>query len=803
MDILKRFLILPFVVFFLVGGMAVSPINAEEKTAELSPEVAELTTQVVMNKTTETPAGTTVVPPPVSAEFVGKGWEASSEGNLSKLEGIVEQCLALYGEAAKKQQAQLTGFPARGKEGDYQALNDVATVLFIKAEAMMNYGRLEEAKAIFKQIISDYHWAQAWDPRGWFWSVAEKSQASLDVMTGNVKEEPDKVDGGIKTYPKLSFPGKDKVINYKKYGEFVGVGTRDYVYQVKDPKGLSEAVGEGIYPNTGAILKDPRYKKAQQEGRLDGSHWDFVHSDDLEAAFFKWATAPEPGGIKLFYTGMILEKANMYYDALRAYHALVVHFPKSVGWTYWQTPWYPAQAAIAKIKHIIRTHPELKLKANWMKIEVNNGYDNDISNDVIITFPGIIEEKNWIDQVKERFGWDKPRVNLGKIKKTVGSGQVRLVQFENSHWQLQVNGQPFIIRGMTYHPTKIGQSPDKGTLVSWMTADVNNNGKADGPYDSWVDRNLNNEQDADEPVVGDFQLLKEMGVNTIREYHQPFPLNKELMRQMHKDHGIYVIVGDFLGKYTLGSGAKWSEGTDYENPEHQKSMMESVRKMVMEYKDEPYVLLWLLGNENNYGVACNADKKPAAYFKFANEVAKMIKSLDPNHPVAIGNGDTLYLDIFAQNAPDVDIFAANVYRGDYGFGSFWEQVLDASGKPAFITEFGSPAYAKHLTKLEAEESQANYHQGNWTDIAVNAAGQPNGAGNALGGVVFEWMDEWWKNYEPFYHDKKSDAIGPFPGGYYYEEWFGITAQGKGSHSPFLRQLRKTYFTYQSMWREAK
>ncbi len=124
---------------------------------------------------------------------------------------------------------------------------------------------------------------------------------------------------------------------------------------------------------------------------------------------------------------------------------------------------------------------------------------------------------------------------------------------------------------------------------------------------------------------------------------------------------------------------------------------------------------------------------------------------------------------------------------------FGEQVYDASEKPAFITEYGAPAYAYHLTLDEAEEAQANYHIGNWLDIDENLAGNARGVGNALGGVVFQWMDEWWKNYEPYMHDRKSDAVGPFPGGFYFEEWFGIIGQGNGRHSPFMRQLRKSYF----------
>jgi beta-glucuronidase len=228
-------------------------------------------------------------------------------------------------------------------------------------------------------------------------------------------------------------------------------------------------------------------------------------------------------------------------------------------------------------------------------------------------------------------------------------------------------------------------------------------------------------------------------------------------------------------------------------------MLESVKEMVMEFKDEPYILLWVLGNENNYGVACNADKKPEAYYKFVNEVARWIKSVDPNHPVAVNNGDTLFLDIFAKNAPDVDIFSANVYRGDYGFGSFWEQVAYAVSKPAYISEFGAPAFAAHLTLEEADQAQADYHRGNWMDIEANMAGRLNGTGNSLGGVVFEWLDEWWKNYEPFLHDRKSDAVGPFPGGYYFEEWFGIVGQGNGRNSPFMRQPRKSYFLYKEFW----
>ena len=43
-------------------------------------------------------------------------------------------------------------------------------------------------------------------------------------------------------------------------------------------------------------------------------------------------------------------------------------------------------------------------------------------------------------------------------------------------------------------------------------------------------------------------------------------------------------------------------------------ILKSIKDMVLEFKDEPYVLVWLLGNENVYGLGCNADKKPKSFF---------------------------------------------------------------------------------------------------------------------------------------------------------------------------------------------
>ena len=156
-----------------------------------------------------------------------------------------------------------------------------------------------------------------------------------------------------------------------------------------------------------------------------------------------------------------------------------------------------------------------------------------------------------------------------------------------------------------------------------------------------------------------------------------------------------------------------------------------------------------------------------------------------------------FLDIFGKNCPNVDIFGTNAYRGKYGFGFFWQDVKEYSDKPAMLTEYGAPSLALGYSNEEAEDFQAEYHKGTWQDIMNNSFGK--GMGNSLGGVVFEYLDEWWKAYEPGYHDRKGLFAGPFLDGYMHEEWLGVCGQGDGKSSPFLRELKKAYFTYKDLW----
>jgi beta-glucuronidase len=744
---------------------------------------------------------------PSSAELIAKAWEVHGNKDIKETFKYTQQVIDLYKEEADKQQASLTAMPKDIDIDFFRALNDVATAYFIQGESYRDQGNIDEALKAFKTVMYKYCYAQAWDQRGWRWKVAKTAFESVVKLKPGEAFAPCPCAGISYHCPKkttvsqlptkiiLYDPGKEEFVDYQKYGEFKNVGTKDYRYQIKDQEGLMAAVGEGIYPNTTSVRWDPEFKKAKKDKRLEGDHWDFVQSPDLEAAFLKWATCSEPQGVRLYYIGLILEKSGLIKQALKCYYAIVINFPGAYGWTYWHTPWYVGQAAIAKINFLLRRNPQLNYKLEGADIKIVNGFDNDVSNDIVITNPGKFVKVGLMDKFKTT----KPDKEFLSIKKRLGKGKVHLVQYETGDWELLVDGTPYIIKGITYAPTKVGQSPDNGTLANWSEEDENKNGKADGPYDAFVDKNKNNIQDRDESAVGDFKLMQDMGVNTIRIYHQPHKPNKEVLRDLYHTYGIRVIMGDFLGKYALGSGASWDPGTDYNNPEHKKNMLESVAAMVNEHKDEPYLLLWLLGNENVYGYACNADKDPEAFFKFANEAALLIKSLDKEHPVAICSGDILFLDRFGKFAPGVDIFGANAYRGNFGFGRFWRNVKEEAGRPAFITEFGCGAYAEGKNLEDAQVLQADYHQGSWEDIRLNL-GFGKGQGNSIGGVAYEWLDEWWKAYEPAIHDTKGLWKGPFADGYMHEEWLGLNSQGNGKLSPFLRQPRQSYYKYKELWK---
>jgi beta-galactosidase/beta-glucuronidase len=57
-----------------------------------------------------------------------------------------------------------------------------------------------------------------------------------------------------------------------------------------------------------------------------------------------------------------------------------------------------------------------------------------------------------------------------------------------------------------------------------------------------------------------------------------------------------------FGRYGLTINGVWVLNTEYSNPSTQQLLIAEAKAMVEEYKNTPGLLLFFIGNENNYGL---------------------------------------------------------------------------------------------------------------------------------------------------------------------------------------------------------
>ncbi|NQT22876.1 MAG: hypothetical protein HQ579_05470 [Candidatus Omnitrophica bacterium] len=116
------------------------------------------------------------------------GWEKLSEKDYYGAFAYTKKCLELYEEKARLMAKGMKRFVSFGHEDDYAVVNDVATSRYIMGETYMRQKKYDEAIEEFNLIIKEYPYAQCWDPKGWFWKVAEISKKNVDKIN-KLKEE--------------------------------------------------------------------------------------------------------------------------------------------------------------------------------------------------------------------------------------------------------------------------------------------------------------------------------------------------------------------------------------------------------------------------------------------------------------------------------------------------------------------------------------------------------------------------------------------------------------------------------------
>jgi len=350
-----------------------------------------------------------------------------------------------------------------------------------------------------------------------------------------------------------------------------------------------------------------------------------------------------------------------------------------------------------------------------------------------------------------------------------------LVRTNENGNTLIVNGEKFMINGMNWDVIPIGK--DAVSANFWESSD------------KIIKLGLDHEM----------TLLREMNVNAIRHYSD---IPAKWIQYIFENYGIYTMINHSFGRYGMSVDDEWKPITDYSDSKMQEILLSEIEVMVNNYKNTPGLLLYLLGNENNYGLFWSGaetedfpeetqkvavgEKYGRPMYRLMNQASKIIKELDGNHPVAICNGDDLFIEIIAQECKDIDVFGVNSYRGA-SFTDLFKTVKETLNKPILLTEFGADAF-NAITKAEDQKSQAKYLLENWKEIYQNAFGM-GGYENTIGGFTFQFSDGWWKyNFDNRKNVTKHDTIATWVNGGYSqdlsegknnmnEEWFGICAKG--------------------------
>ena len=376
-----------------------------------------------------------------------------------------------------------------------------------------------------------------------------------------------------------------------------------------------------------------------------------------------------------------------------------------------------------------------------------------------------------------------------RVKRT-STGKIEIKETDKGGYQLFVDGNPFLIKGVIYNPVPVG----KGYNYNFFSS-------------------------KDKPWLYDGKLMKNMGINCVRVYSTGDDLErvKEFINDMYEKFGIYTIVSDWLGLWSYPSA-------NYADSGFRKKIREHVLKVVNTLKDEKGLLMWVLGNENNYTFSGKIGfwtspeiekvenlrdrilKKAEIYYAFVDSLAKDIKNVDSRQPVALGNGEASFLNIAAKTCNNIDVLAVIIYRGKK-FGSLFNTVKHDFNKPVLISEFGCDSYDAYKGE-EDQDIQAQFLLSEWEDLYKHSVSSGNKEGICLGGTVFEWNDEWWKHNEGYTlgwkeHNKEA---GWSNGSYYFdikakrnlnmnEEWFGLVSLSKDKINGINKRIpKKAYYT---------
>ena len=242
---------------------------------------------------------------------------------------------------------------------------------------------------------------------------------------------------------------------------------------------------------------------------------------------------------------------------------------------------------------------------------------------------------------------------------------------------------------------------------------------------------------------GPFDTLAEIGGNSIRTW------SKDDL-SLDRPNGMTLLEDADATGLSICAGY-WMEhprhGHDYNDREFVEHQLEDLRAFVREYKQNPSILLWCIGNE----VELQADIRQV--FIELNRAAVEVKKIDPSRPtmVVVAEIGDRKAELFRELCPDVDILGINSYAG---ISSLPIRLREAGYEgPYMVTEYGVRGHWETGgTPWGAPFEQTSTEKAAFLETIYDKtiAGDPH----CLGGYVFAWgwkqevTDTWYGLFAP-------------------------------------------------------
>ena len=122
-------------------------------------------------------------------QVTSKAWDALAAKNWNAVEELANQAARRWGASAKKTNDGLGKFPSANEAKGFANLNELATITFIKGEALRKKGDTDGALAAYYTLLADYNFGQCWDNNGWWWQPAAAASDQITKLTPGTQEE--------------------------------------------------------------------------------------------------------------------------------------------------------------------------------------------------------------------------------------------------------------------------------------------------------------------------------------------------------------------------------------------------------------------------------------------------------------------------------------------------------------------------------------------------------------------------------------------------------------------------------------